>query len=381
MPFSFPASPTNGQQSTQNGRVYSWNATVSAWELVAAGSITPSDIGAAAASHTHSASEVTDFAAAVAAASPEEVVEYLTTANFPATGNASLLYRATDSSRLFAWVGSQYAEVGPASISVSGGGGSYTLPNATTSTLGGVIVGTGLAVTSGTVSANVTSVAGRTGAVTIAAADVSGLATVATSGAYADLSGTPSTFTPVAWAVNRYVCPINATVGSGSAIAANTIYLMPFVAPRSFSFSELGARINTAAASSNFQLAIYGSSSSLLPTGTAIASTASLSGASATALSGSATGSLTGGVLYWMACNQDSASLVYQSLVAASLMQTFSTGASTLAIATNGNSSATSFRTLSSTFGTWPDLTSATTTETSGAQRTALIYMRVGALT
>jgi hypothetical protein len=105
----------------------------------------------------------------------EEVLEYTTAASFPATGNASLLYRATDSSRLFAWVGSQYAEIGPASISVSGGGGSYTLPDATTSTLGGVIVGAGLAVTSGTVSANVTSVAGRTGAVTIAAADVSGL--------------------------------------------------------------------------------------------------------------------------------------------------------------------------------------------------------------
>lgn len=48
----------------------------------------------------------------------------------------------------------------------------YTLPNATTSTLGGVIVGAGLSVTSGTVSANVTSVAGRTGAVTIAAGDI-----------------------------------------------------------------------------------------------------------------------------------------------------------------------------------------------------------------
>ena len=60
MPFSFPTGGlTNGQQSTQNGRVYAWNATVSAWELVAAGSITPSDIGAAAVSHTHSASQVT----------------------------------------------------------------------------------------------------------------------------------------------------------------------------------------------------------------------------------------------------------------------------------------------------------------------------------
>jgi hypothetical protein len=34
MPLSFPASPTVGQQSTQNGRVYSW--TGYAWELVAA---------------------------------------------------------------------------------------------------------------------------------------------------------------------------------------------------------------------------------------------------------------------------------------------------------------------------------------------------------
>ena len=41
-------------------------------------------------------------------------------------------------------------------------------------------------------SAPVTSVAGRTGAVTLSASDISGLATVATSGAYADLSGTPS---------------------------------------------------------------------------------------------------------------------------------------------------------------------------------------------
>jgi hypothetical protein len=32
MPFSFPSSPTVGQQSTQNGRVYSW--TGSAWEIV-----------------------------------------------------------------------------------------------------------------------------------------------------------------------------------------------------------------------------------------------------------------------------------------------------------------------------------------------------------
>jgi hypothetical protein len=36
MPLSFPASPTVGQTSTQNGRTYQW--TGYAWELVAASS-------------------------------------------------------------------------------------------------------------------------------------------------------------------------------------------------------------------------------------------------------------------------------------------------------------------------------------------------------
>ena len=109
--------------------------------------------------HTHAAANITDFAAAVAAVSPEEIVEHLTAADFPATGNASLLYIATDSSRAYRWVGSQYAEVGPTSIS-GGGGGSYTLPNATTTTLGGVIIGTGLGVSSGTASVTYGATAG-----------------------------------------------------------------------------------------------------------------------------------------------------------------------------------------------------------------------------
>jgi hypothetical protein len=70
--------------------------------------------GKSGVSHTHSASQVTDFASAVAAASPEEVLEYTTAASFPATGNASLIYIATDAGRAYRWVGSQYAEIGPA---------------------------------------------------------------------------------------------------------------------------------------------------------------------------------------------------------------------------------------------------------------------------
>jgi len=69
MPFSFPSSPTLNQQSTQNGRVYSWSG--SAWELalsVAAHKSThstlgsdalgPGDIGAASSSHSHSGTDI-----------------------------------------------------------------------------------------------------------------------------------------------------------------------------------------------------------------------------------------------------------------------------------------------------------------------------------
>jgi len=61
---------------------------------------------------------------------------------------------------------------------------------ATTAAAGSVIVGSGLSVSAGTVSANVLSVAGRTGAITLSASDISGLAAVATSGSAADLTGT-----------------------------------------------------------------------------------------------------------------------------------------------------------------------------------------------
>jgi hypothetical protein len=55
-----------------------------------------------------------------------------------------------------------------------------TIQPATTTTLGGIIVGSGLTVqTNGTLSANVTSVAGRTGAVVLAVGDVSGAAPLA----------------------------------------------------------------------------------------------------------------------------------------------------------------------------------------------------------
>lgn len=75
MPLSFPSSPAIGQTAAVNGRTYSW--TGAAWDLVAnvtghaashasggADAITPASIGAAAAGHAHSASDITSGALA-----------------------------------------------------------------------------------------------------------------------------------------------------------------------------------------------------------------------------------------------------------------------------------------------------------------------------
>ena len=99
MPFSFPSSPSVGQQSQQNGRTYSWSGY--AWELVAAsgggGLVTAASVSA-----------------------------------FPATGSASNLYITTEDQRIWRWdaTASIYVESGP----IGGGFALASVPASATST-------------------------------------------------------------------------------------------------------------------------------------------------------------------------------------------------------------------------------------------------------
>jgi len=88
--------------------------------------------------HSHTSSNINDFANAVASIAPEEVVEYLTAAQFPLSGNTSLLYIATDDSRAYRWTGSQYVEIGPtAFVPLSSGNFSTLQVNGTDVSLSG----------------------------------------------------------------------------------------------------------------------------------------------------------------------------------------------------------------------------------------------------
>jgi hypothetical protein len=47
------------------------------------------------------------------------IISYATTASFPATGSTNSYYLASDTSRLYQWTGSYYAEIGPPTAGVN----------------------------------------------------------------------------------------------------------------------------------------------------------------------------------------------------------------------------------------------------------------------
>jgi hypothetical protein len=97
-------------------------------------------------SHTHTASQITDFTTAVIAAAPPTTNASLLTSG---TLSADRLPLAAANTRGAVRIGSGISIDGDGVISASSG---YTLPTATGSVLGGVKVGTGVSITDGVIS-------------------------------------------------------------------------------------------------------------------------------------------------------------------------------------------------------------------------------------
>lgn len=162
----------------------------------------------------------------------------------------------------------------------------------------------------------------------------------------------------------RFYPPYNFGIGVASSTpAANIIYAVPFIYPAKFTATNVASRITTLAAGGNYQMAIYADGWGK-PTGNALVTTASVSTASAatntTAWSSSiqvGPGGTGSGQLGWMCINADNTTLRWLSQAGGTFLPAM-VGASNAAgvTLTNNNNGVLS---VAQTFGTWPDLTSA----------------------
>ena len=107
----------------------------------------------------------------------DAVVEVADFASLPPVGVASTIYVTIDDGKTYRWGGSAYAEISASP------GSTDAVPEGSTNLY--------FTTARAEAAAPVQSVAGKTGIVVLTATDISGLAAVATSGAYADLTGKP----------------------------------------------------------------------------------------------------------------------------------------------------------------------------------------------
>lgn len=178
-------------------------------------------------------------------------------------------------------------------------------------------------------------------------------------------------YAPAWW----YSLAPDAALLAGAVLVASTLVLVPCLIRRRVSVQQLGARITTLAAGGNIQLGVYGARAiDNQPTGQAIMRTANIAtdaaGAVASAVlnvagSAGAPGIAIDRGLYWFGVNADASAggtAIMQVSAAAAAAFAALVGSATQSDISSAAAVASLYRKISATFGTWPDLTSATFT-------------------
>lgn len=172
------------------------------------------------------------------------------------------------------------------------------------------------------------------------------------------------------YVAGRWYWAERAVNSTGVVLGTNQIRLNCFLVKRSITVSDLFARVTTVSAGGNFQLAVYAAdAATMLPTGNPVAATGNISTTTAGAISGDITGAdvaLAPG-LYWVGVNADNNVAVLQGNGAGPIDGAL-VGSATLANLVG----LTLIRFVAQTFGTWPDLTSASLTENGSVPGVAL---------
>lgn len=159
--------------------------------------------------------------------------------------------------------------------------------------------------------------------------------------------------------------------GTGAAVSNTTLRLSVLTLKERVTITELGARISAVSAGGNMMLGIYAANPATgLPTGNPLASVVGVS----TGTSGAVTGALAGPVtleadVYFTAIECDNTVATFTVMTGASPLYTYF-GNSTLANMTN----VTSVLQVTNTYGTFPNLTSATITSNSTGNVPPLLF-------
>lgn len=166
---------------------------------------------------------------------------------------------------------------------------------------------------------------------------------------------------------NWYHLQAGMSLAAGAALVTNTVRLIPFALKARVTLTQLGARLTTASASGNIQLAIYANNGATgRPTGNAVAATGNIS----TTATGPVAAAFVGGDttidpgIYWLAANADNSTVICQTYPTNQVHTGWMIGSSSQSNITNTATTGTlSLSVASQTFGTWSDLTSATFSE------------------
>ena len=163
---------------------------------------------------------------------------------------------------------------------------------------------------------------------------------------------------------------------AGAAPGLGSIRAYPFYLQQPVTINALGLRVTTLSAGGNVQAAIYAHNSATgRPTGNALASTASMSTASAASVNSAVNVTLPAGI-YWFATNCDNATSAFAGISSGLSFISSTIGSATQSNVISASPNGISGVTVSQTFGTWPDLTSATFTETTSGSTMPMVQFK-----
>lgn len=177
-----------------------------------------------------------------------------------------------------------------------------------------------------------------------------------------------------------YIPPQTGGVSGPTVAVANSIRCFPNPIKQRVTINALGLRISGAAAGGNQQIAIYACNPSTgYPTGTPLVSTASISTTATGSLNAAVSFQLQPNTVYWFCSNSDNATVTNTQIVSfggeiAALM-----GSATQNLSMQNGISLVG-TTVSQTFGTWPDLTSASFTDVAGPVSMPAIQFKIASV-